>query len=211
METAFQPPIVILANGRFPTHPIPLNILDKAGTVICTDGSADTFLKYDRPPHVIIGDLDSTKLEKHEFKGLWIQAPDQNKTDLQKTLEWCLINDLNDVVVLGTMGKREDHSLWNLYMLAEFSQKMKIYFVTDYSCIYCFKGEKSFKSTKGQLISIVAIGLVKSISTKGLKYPLNQESLPPECNGISNEAEGDEFSIDTSGPIWLFINHMNGL
>ncbi|HDY75986.1 MAG TPA: thiamine diphosphokinase [Candidatus Marinimicrobia bacterium] len=211
METAFQQPIVILANGRFPTHPIPLSILDKAGTVICTDGSADTLIELDRTPHVIIGDLDSIKLKNDEFKGLWIPAPDQNKTDLQKTLEWCLINGLKNVVVLGTMGKREDHSLGNLYILAEFSQKMDVHFVADYSCIYCFKGMQSFKSTNGQLISIVAIKPVKSISTKGLKYPLIQEPLLPECNGISNEAEGEEFMIDTSEPIWLFINHMNGL
>ncbi|MCH7763739.1 MAG: thiamine diphosphokinase [Candidatus Marinimicrobia bacterium] len=205
----FTRPIILLANGRFPTHPIPLTILDSAGTVICTDGSADTLLKFHRTPHVIIGDLDSTKLKKHEFKGLWIPAPEQNKTDLHKTLEWCLINDLNDVVVLGAMGKREDHSMGNLHLLAEFSQKMNIHFVTDYSCIYCLKNKRSFSSTKGQLISIVALEPINSISTVGLKYPLNQEPLPPECNGISNEAEGDEFTIDTSGPIWLFINHMN--
>lgn len=211
METAFQQPIVILANGCFPTHPISLSILDKAGTVICTDGSADTLIELDRTPHVIIGDLDSIKLKNDEFKGLWIPAPDQNKTDLQKTLEWCLINGLKNVVVLGAMGKREDHSLGNLYILAEFSRKMNVHFVADYSCIYCFKGKRSFQSTNGQLISIVAIKPVKSISTKGLKYPLIQEPLPPECNGISNEAEGDEFTIDTSEPIWLFINHLNGL
>jgi len=209
MESAFQQPIVILANGRFPTHLNPLTILDNAGTVICTDGSADTLLKFHRTPHVIIGDFDSTMLKKNEFKGLWIPAPDQNKTDLQKTLEWCLINDLKNVVVLGAMGKREDHSMGNLHVLAEFSSKMNIHFVTDYSKIYCFKGKRSFSSNKGQLISIVALELINSISTEGLKYSLNNESLPRECNGISNEAEGTEFSINTSEPIFLFINHIN--
>ena len=84
MTTSFQPPIVVLANGRFPSHTIPLQILDEAGTVICTDGSADTLLQFERTPHIIIGDFDSTRLNKNEFPGLWIETPNQNKTDLQK-------------------------------------------------------------------------------------------------------------------------------
>ena len=84
---------------------------------------------------------------------------------------------------------------------------MNIQFVTDHACIYCFIGEKIFPSTKGQQISITAIEKVQSINTIGLKYALDKESFPPASNGISNEAEGEEFTIDTSHPAWLFINH----
>ena len=207
MAKFFQHPIVVLANGRFPSHPNPLEVLDSAGTVICTDGSADTLLKFDRTPHVIIGDLDSTKLKKSDFKGLWIPDQDQYKTDLQKTLEWCLLNDLNEIAVLGAMGEREDHSLGNLHVLAEFSEKMTVHFITNFARIYCVKGQQTFQSKKGQQISITAVEEVSSITTKGLKYALNNELFPPACNGISNEAEGEEFTIDTSHPVWLFINH----
>ena len=208
MTAFFQTPIVVLANGRFPSHPNPLEVLDSAGTVICTDGSADILLKFGRTPHIIIGDLDSTKLKKSDFKGLWIPDQDQYKTDLQKTLEWCLLNDLNEIAVLGAMGEREDHSLGNLHVLAEFSEKMTVHFITDFARIYCVKGQQTFQSKKGQQISITAVEEVSSITTKGLKYALNNELFPPACNGISNEAEGDEFSINTSHPIWLFINHI---
>jgi thiamine pyrophosphokinase len=208
MIASFQSPIVILVNGQFPNHSFPLQILDDAGTVICTDGSADSLLGLNRIPHIIIGDIDSTRLEKQLFKGLWVEVPDQNRTDLQKSLEWCFINDLLEVVILGAMGEREDHSLGNLHVLAEFSEKMNIHFVTDYAKIYCINGQKTFQSIKGQQISITAIEHVSSITTKGLKYALDNEPFPPACNGISNEAEGDEFSINTSHPIWLFINHL---
>ena len=208
MIASFQPPIVVLANGQFPMHTIPLQILDDAGTVICTDGSADTLLQFERIPHIIIGDHDSTSLNKNDFKGLWVDVPDQHRTDLQKTLEWCLVNDLNEITVLGAMGEREDHSLGNLHVLAEFSEKLTVHFTTDFARIYCINGEKTFPSKKGQQISITAIKNVSSITTKGLKYALDNEPFPPACNGISNEAEGDEFSIFTSHPIWLFINHL---
>ncbi len=200
-------PVVIVGNGEFPAHQIPLNHLKNAGTIICADGGADQLISYNLTPNAIIGDMDSTKLRKDDFKGAWISSPNQNRTDLQKTLDWCIENNLNDVTVLGTMGRREDHSLGNLHVLAEFSKKMDIRFITNYAVIYSFKGKRTFSSLIGQQISIIAIEHVRSISTSGLKYELNNEQFSPACNGISNEAKNDEFSINTSHPVWLFINH----
>ena len=200
--------VVIVGNGEFPAHQIPLNHLKNSGTIICADGGADQLISYNLTPNAIIGDMDSTKLRKDDFKGAWISSPNQNRIDLQKTLDWCIANNLNDVTVLGTMGRREDHSLGNLHVLAEFSKKMDIRFITNYAVIYSFKGKRTFSSLIGQQISIVAIEHVRSISTSGLKYELNNEQFPPACNGISNEAESDLFTIETSDPIWLFINHL---
>jgi thiamine pyrophosphokinase len=202
-------PVVIVGNGEFPAHPIPLNHLKNAGTIICADGGADQLISYNLTPNAIIGDMDSTKLRKDDFKGAWISSPNQNRTDLQKTLDWCIANNLNDVTVLGTMGRREDHSLGNLHVLDEFSQKLKMKFVTNYAVIHSFKGKRTFSSLIGQQISIVAIENIQAISTVGLKYELKNKSFPPACNGISNEAIGEIFTIKSTEPIWLFINHLN--
>ena len=86
MEYSFKSPVVILANGAFPTHLMPLEILEDAGTVICTDGSANALAKLDLSPHVIIGDLDSIDPD-YEFHGLEIHDPNQENTDLEKVLE----------------------------------------------------------------------------------------------------------------------------
>ncbi len=201
-------PVVVVGNGEFPTHTIPLNHLKNAGTIICTDGGADQLSPHNFTPDIIVGDMDSTKLKIENFKGLWISSPDQNRTDLQKTLDWCIANDLTEVTVLGIMGKREDHSLGNLHVLAEFSQKMNIQFITNYAVIYCIQGKKTISSVAGQQISIVAIENIQSISTVGLKYELKNENFLPTCNGISNEAIGEIFIIETTEPIWLFINHL---
>ena len=209
MDNQFKTPFMLLVNGEFPTHPVPLRFLNSAETIICTDGSADKLLAHGRTPDVIIGDMDSTKLKKDDSKGVWISSLNQNKTDLQKTLDWCIANNLNDVIVLGAMGKREDHSLGNLHLLAEFSKKLKMKFVTNYAVIHSFKGKRTFSSLIGQQISIVAIENIQSISTVGLKYELKNKSFPPACNGISNEAIGEIFTIKSTEPIWLFINHLN--
>ena len=202
-------PVVIVGNGESPVHKIPLNHLKNAESIICADGGADQLISHKFTPNVIVGDMDSTKFQKENFKGLWISSLDQNRTDLQKTLDWCVSNNITEVTVLGIMGKREDHSLGNLHVLAEFSHKMDIQFVTNYAVIYCTQGKKIFSSLVGQQISIVAIESIQSISTVGLKYELKNEPFPPACNGISNEAIGEIFSIESTEPIWLFINHLN--
>ena len=85
MADFFKTPIVILANGAFPLHDYPHDILLSAGTVICTDGSANYLKSINLEPHVIIGDFDSIKA-KGSFKGLMIQDPNQNNTDLELSL-----------------------------------------------------------------------------------------------------------------------------
>ena len=56
-------PLVIVANGEFPTHPFPLDKLDKAVSILACDGAADTLINYDIVPDIIIGDIDSLSNE----------------------------------------------------------------------------------------------------------------------------------------------------
>ena len=50
---------VILADGNFPTHPVPLALLQGAHRVVCCDGAAVKLLDAGREPDWIVGDLDS--------------------------------------------------------------------------------------------------------------------------------------------------------
>ena len=54
-----QEPVIILANGDFPTHPIPFGKLQDANTIICCDGAINILDKNGMEPHYILGDLDS--------------------------------------------------------------------------------------------------------------------------------------------------------
>ena len=105
MADFFKTPIVIIANGAFPLHDYPHDVLLSAGTVICTDGSANYLKSINLEPHVIIGDFDSIKA-KESFKGLMIQDPNQNSTDLEKALEWLIMNSIDEVIILVAMGLR---------------------------------------------------------------------------------------------------------
>ena len=52
-----EPEAVILANGDYPTHPIPLQILAYAPYIICCDGGANAYIDRGNVPDVIIGNI----------------------------------------------------------------------------------------------------------------------------------------------------------
>ena len=202
----FNKPFIILANGQYPSHPA-LNKLHTGGTIICTDGSANKLLENGLTPNVIIGDMDSTTVGQDSFKGLFVKISDQDNTDLDKALEWCKVNSLSPLTVLGTSQLREDHTIGNLILLANYSDELDINFVTDYFTITCHHGKRSFTSFKQQLVSLLPVEDIKSITTEGLEFPLIDELFPLSSRGISNRATGHQFIISSSGKIWVFRSH----
>ena len=200
-------PYIILANGQYPSHPTALNKLHTAGTIICTDGSANKILENGLAPNVIIGDMDSSTIDQDSFKGLYVKISDQDNTDLDKALEWCKLNSLSPLTVLGASQLREDHTIGNLMLLANYSDELDINFVTDYFTITCHHGKRSFTSFKQQLVSILPVEDIQSITTEGLEFPLTDEPFPLSSRGISNRATGHQFIITSSRKIWVFRSH----
>ncbi|MBN4081450.1 thiamine diphosphokinase [Caldithrix abyssi] len=207
MSDIFKPPVIILANGAFPTHAIPLKILAEAGTVICTDGSANALTALELTPHIIIGDMDSFDEKDADFKGLNIYDTSKDNTDLEKALDWAIMNEVDFVTILGATGLREDMSMANHYILFDYYEKLNIVMVTDHFIITCQRGQKSFDSFPGETVSLFAYRSGTLVSTTALRYPLNDTILNPSARAISNQSIGATFSIDASEPILVFRGH----
>jgi thiamine pyrophosphokinase len=207
MTTDFQPPYVLLANGPFPAHQTPLDSLKSAGTIICTDGSGDKLLQWGRSPTVLIGDNDSTALQPQDISGHHVSNPDQNTTDLEKALNWCIEHNLSPLTILGATGDREDHTLTNLLLLNKYRQALDLRMITDHATITCHEGSRTFRSWQGQTVSLLPLQPIRRLSTKGLQYSLNDEPLIPSGRGMSNVALDKTFTVYSSQPIWVFRSH----
>jgi thiamine pyrophosphokinase len=200
-------PIVIIANGKYPSHPYPLEIIDKAKTTICTDGSANKLKKHGLLPTFIIGDMDSIKNIKNFKESEFIHLPSQDNTDLEKVFDYCKKYGIKKVSLLGATGIRNDHSLASFLLLVKYYNKLLINLITDAFTIECIKGKYSFPSFPNQIVSLIAFHRVKSVTTKGLKFSLKGQSINPSGMGISNMATGNRFNIKTSGELLLFRSH----
>ena len=206
-NTTLMKPYTILANGQFPVHPFPLDILHNSQTIICTDGSANSLIDKGINPNVIIGDMDSLLIDNKTFSGQFIKDPNQENTDLEKAFEWSIKNKISTINVLGASQKREDHSFGNLYLLSKYCDLLNLTYVTDYFSITCHEGNRIFSSFKNQLISILPVKHIQHVSTESLKYNLSDEELPISSRGISNQSLSDNFTINSSGKIWVFRSH----
>ncbi|HJL52591.1 MAG TPA: hypothetical protein QF695_08130, partial [Arenicellales bacterium] len=75
-------PVVVLADGIFPTHSVPLAILTSTGTLICCDGAADKAIAAGCTPTLVIGDFDSLHADQKSLSGDVIRDSGQENTDL---------------------------------------------------------------------------------------------------------------------------------
>ncbi|MBT3299724.1 MAG: thiamine diphosphokinase [Candidatus Marinimicrobia bacterium] len=205
---SFRFPLAIVANGLFPSHNHPLDCLKKSGTIISIDGALDTCLQKGFHVSAVLGDMDSLDQRENEFNGLWIPLPNQNKTDLEKTLDWCLENGINRLTLLGATGLREDMTLANHYILFDYFNRLEITMVTDHFSISCHQGQQSFESFPGQTVSIIAYQEKTIVSSTALQFPLSQFVLEPSARAISNRSIGNTFSIDASKPFLVFRSHL---
>jgi len=187
---------VILANGDFPNHQIPLSILNEAETIICCDGAADALIEHGKIPSVIVGDMDSiSDINRLKFKDIIVRIPDQDTNDQTKAIEWALKKDFNDIIILGNTGKREDHTIANISLLCDYGKKLKIIAVSDNGIFTPISRNTNFSSFKGEQVSIFSLTPNTKISSYNLKYQLDNLMLESWWNGTLNESLGEEFSL----------------
>ena len=85
----YIPQAVILANGEYPAHELPLRLLAEAQFVVCCDGAANEYISRGHTPDVIIGDGDSLLPEyKKRFSSIILQISDQETNDQTKAVHY---------------------------------------------------------------------------------------------------------------------------
>lgn len=195
---------VVVANGLFPTHPIPLSVLREAKYIVCCDGAANDFISNFGIPDAIVGDCDSISPEnKIRFQDRLYPDPDQYTNDLTKAVNFCISRGIKDIIIIGATGKREDHTLGNISLLAEYQLRVSVIMITDYGRFTPIHNETTFASRAGQQVSIFCIDS-KPITLTGLKYPLENVLLTNWWEGTLNESLGQEFTVSTQGRVIVF-------
>ena len=191
-------PLVIVANGEFPTHPIPLQILNKATSILACDGAANTLVKKGYIPDIIIGDLDSLSGEnKTKYNNRIILEKNQSDNDLRKAINYSIDNNIDTISVLGASGKREDHMIGNIFSLLDY-EDINIKFYTDTGIFSCIHKDQNIESFKGQQVSIFTLDSTIKITSNNLKYNFNNSNISAIYIGTLNESLYDFFKLKIS-------------
>ena len=150
---------IIVANGQFPTHPVPLSLLETGVPVVCCDGALRKLLKAKVMPTVVIGDCDSlSEQDRQQYASMICRIAEQESNDLTKAVRYCVEQGWKDLVILGATGGREDHTIANISLLADYLDiTREVWMVSDYGVMNAISEEATFESFPGQQVSIFSI------------------------------------------------------
>ncbi|MBR2239046.1 MAG: thiamine diphosphokinase [Prevotella sp.] len=198
--------IVIVANGTFPTHPVPLAVLQGARHIVACDGAIAQLAAHVQGDlqsptlHLtIVGDGDSVPAE---YRHLLIKVEEQEDNDLTKATRYCLGNYPKTntqhpalrIAYLGCTGAREDHTLGNISLLMRYYREMGVEgcMFTDNGFFTPARGNRTFNSFPGQQVSIFNFGCTQ-LTSEGLKW--DSYAYREWWQGTLNEAVGNSLTL----------------
>lgn len=194
---------VIVANGDFNPPPELEALLDSAEAVIAADGGARHLAKLERKPDVVIGDLDSltsAKIDELEQAGAHVLRfpEDKEQSDLELALLHAKKVGAGEAYVLGALGRRWDHSLANLLLAAHPElADLQIVFLHGTQQLFLIRGDVQLGVPVGTRLSLIPLkGHAKGVSSQGLAFPLDNETLYfGSTRGVSNIVEAEDAEI----------------
>ena len=196
--------VVILAEGDYPTHELPLGILNSCDKVICCDGAANTYINIGKLPLATIGDGDSIN-EELKSKLNFIFVPDQETNDLTKAINYAKDLGYKNIAILGATGKRECHTIGNISLLMEYKKMgLNVTMFTDYCSIFPCKDYICIDSKAGQQISIINFGAT-NLTSEGLRYPIYD--FTALWQGTLNECTSNKCSIKADGEFLIILDY----
>lgn len=195
---------VVLANGQYPAHPIPLTILEQAKYIVCCDGAVNQLSRYNIEPSAIVGDCDSlSDTKKQKYKSIIFRNSDQETNDLTKAVQFCLKNNRKEITILGATGKRDDHTIGNISLLSEYVDLVSVNMITDYGVFTPIKETAMFESFLGQQVSLFSMS-GGCITTHKLKYSVTNHTFTNWWQGTLNEALENDFTIETTSKVTVY-------
>jgi thiamine pyrophosphokinase len=184
-----QEPALLIANGEA-CHPELLGqLLEWSPVVVVLDSAIWRVLDLGIKIDVLLGDfdrdLDLDTIRAQQYPLEVIHTPDQDKTDLEKGIEYLIGRGFPAVNIIWATGRRADHSLTNMTNIVRYKDQTRIFPLVG-------RYEKWYES--GTPLSLIPVGTVSGIKTDGLKYNLHDETLTLGYRtGSSNEATQDGF------------------
>ncbi|HNY05535.1 MAG TPA: thiamine diphosphokinase [Candidatus Egerieousia sp.] len=224
------------------------------GIIIACDGTAVNLAKRGFTPDYIVGDMDTLSASyQKKYKPLIHKNTSQENNDQTKAFEFALklikeaekaataksvaskpetpnnsLQTQYKIVILGATGKREDHTLGNISLLADYeemlmqfgkkeftrkasagntklaiqehdSYNITVEIITDYGIFTPYLDSFKISAHSGEQISFFAFDPTLHIKSKGLMYPLDNVKFDMWWKATLNEFAPSNGSRVTAG------------
>lgn len=176
-----QEPALIIANGASCSFELLGQLLEWSPIVVVLDNAIDRVLQLDIKVDVLLGDFDGDfdpEIYKEKQYPLEIvHAPNQEKTDLEKALDYLVEKGHKAVNIVWATGKRADHTIANITNIVSYRDKIKIVIIDDHSKIFLLPKRFEKWYTANTPISLIPVGKVTGITSQNLFYSLQNDDL----------------------------------
>jgi thiamine pyrophosphokinase len=193
-----QEPALLIANGEA-CHPELLGqLLEWSPTVVVLDSAIWRVLDLGIKVDVLLGDFDHNidldLIRSQQYPLDIVHTPDQEKTDLDKGIEYLIERGFPAVNIVWATGRRADHSLTNMTNIVRYKDQIRIMMIDDHSKIFPLVGRFEKWYEAGTPLSLIPVGTVTGFTSEGLKYNLQDATLTLGYRtSSSNEAAEDGF------------------
>ncbi len=211
-----QEPALIIANGQPSSFALLSQLLEWNPLIVVLDGALrqvlDLGIKFD----VVLGDFDHMDLEEIRAMippdTLIVHTPEQDKTDLEKGIEYLISRDIPAVNILWATGQRSDHYLNNIGILARYHKKLDMVMLDDHSRIYAIDSGFKKHKNKGENFSLMPLNEVKNLTTTNLEWNLTNADLAfPYSTSSSNRVYETDFISVTFDSGFLLAMECNDI
>lgn len=191
-----QEPALIIANGASCSFDLLGQLLEWSPIVVVLDNAIDRVLQLDIKVDVLLGDFDGDFdpefYKEKQYPLEIVHTPNQDKTDLEKALDYLIEKGHKAVNIVWATGKRADHTLTNITNIVSYRNKIKIVMLDDHSKIFLLPNKFEKWYTANTPISLIPVGKVTGITSQNLFYPLQNDELTLGYrSGSSNHVSQD--------------------
>jgi thiamine pyrophosphokinase len=198
---------LLLLNGELREPAAVKALARRADAVICADGGARHAKTLGLIPDCVVGDMDSLPrpLPKAWRKTAFLCDFDENRSDLDKTLDFAESAGGKRVWIAGALGGGLDHELVNLAALEARGGGLELVVIGGGAARLLGPGRHVLDLKRGERFSLLAAPRARATLT-GARYPLRGEILARGSRGLGNRAEGRVVLVVREGRVWLAVD-----
>lgn len=204
---------LIICSGNFTDYSFFKKYVCQAGLIICADGGAVHARRLKAVPDLLLGDFDSISPGdfehfRHQNTEIIRYPAVKDRTDSEIAVDTALDRGYENIVILGGLGTRADHSIANITLLKKIDDREAFgTLINEHNQIFYVTRSLVINREKGYKLSLIPVSSkVEGVNTSGLKFELSDSVMVyGQTIGISNEFVLDKAEVSIKSGALLVI------
>ena len=174
---------------------MPMETPARDDLVIAADSGYQNAARLGVTPDIAVGDFDSLHMDVADGVETMQVPAEKDFTDTQLAVETAMRKGATELVIIGGLDGRLDHTLSNLAILEDLSEKGVFAYITNgQNRVRYLNSTSTLLPRSGyRYLSLLTLSeKAKGVSVEGCKYPLKNVTLTRSFQyAVSNEITGN--------------------